>query len=200
MGATATAMRAERPEAMMPGTYMRPRQAKKATVAAVATVRDARASMRARRFDTAALMERMPSHFDVREAVMVNAFIASCVVALGGIQEPPCLRFRIRPCVYKKKHGRHPLLQHKMQSLSGEQIMFGWRPCRPDMSGPTRGSVWIVYGHKKRPGMYRALTDAPRDRLTILYCSTAKLGKNFGLCKFFVRFFQKKAQHLSCCA
>ena len=88
MGATATAMRAVRPETMMPGTCMRPRQAKKATVAAVATVRNARASMRARRFDTAALMERMPSHFDVREAVMVNAFIASLIVALAGIQEP----------------------------------------------------------------------------------------------------------------
>ena len=139
----------------MPGTCMRPRQAKKATVAAVATVRDARASMRARRLDTAALprlmAERMPSHFDVREAVMVNAFIASFFVALAGIQEPAYLRFRIRPCVYKKKHGRHPLLQKTMQSLSGsKEFSDGGRVdriCR----GPARGSVWIVYGHKKSP-------------------------------------------------
>ena len=137
-GAIATAMRAESPEMTMPGTCMRPRQAKKATVAAVATVRDARASMRARRFDTAALprlmAERMPSHFDVREAVMVNAFIASFFVALAGIQEPAYLRFRIRPCVYKK--ARPPSVATKNDAVPvREQRIFGWRPCRPDMSG-----------------------------------------------------------------
>lgn len=83
-GAIATAMRAERPEMTMPGTCMRPRQAKKATVAAVATVRLARTSMRVRRLDTAALMERMPSRIDVREAGIVNAFIASVSFTQGS--------------------------------------------------------------------------------------------------------------------
>ena len=83
-GAIATAMRAESPEMTMPGTCMRPRQAKKATVAAVATVRLARTSMRFLRLDTVALprlmAERMHPLIDTRDAGMVNAFIASMVL------------------------------------------------------------------------------------------------------------------------
>lgn len=80
IGATATAMRAVRPEAMMPGTYIAPRQAKRATVATEAVMIDERTSIRARRFDTVALMERMHPLIDTRDAGMVNAFIASVVL------------------------------------------------------------------------------------------------------------------------
>ena len=86
--AIATAMRAERPEMTMPGTCMRPRQAKKATVAAVATVRLARTSMRFLRLDTVArpklIAARMHPLIDTRDAGMVNAFIASVSFEQGS--------------------------------------------------------------------------------------------------------------------
>ena len=68
----------------MPGTYIAPRQAKRATVATEAVMIDERTSIRVRRFDTVALMERMHSRIDGREAGMVNAFIASVSFEQGS--------------------------------------------------------------------------------------------------------------------
>ena len=88
MGASAAAESAVSPEIRTPGNDCRPRQKKSEAVAATATERHVRASIRLRRLDTVALMERMHPLIDTRDAGIVNAFIASLIVALAGIQEP----------------------------------------------------------------------------------------------------------------
>lgn len=87
-GAMATAERAASPETIMPGTYIAPIKRNIATVEIVPKDTHRRREIRVRRLDTVALMERMRSRIDGREAGIVNAFIASGIVSKAVVKTP----------------------------------------------------------------------------------------------------------------
>ena len=118
----ATAVMAVSPETTMPGTYIAPINRNMATVEIVPAEMHPWWEIRVRKLDTVAppslIAVRVSSRIDMREAGMVNAFIASCFVAFGCVQGQP-FPFFGSGHAGKKEHDRHPLLQNTMQSVPG---------------------------------------------------------------------------------
>lgn len=150
----ATAVSAVSPETMMPGTYIAPIKRNMATVEIVPADTHRLWEIRVRRLDTAVLPKliavRVSSRIDRREAGRVNAFIASCFVALGWIQGQP---FPFIGTGHADKKSTTAIRCNKTRcSPFPEHRIFGWRPCMGHMlPEPARGSGMVRYGHKKSP-------------------------------------------------
>ncbi len=158
MGVIARAAAAAIAVMMMAGAHARASAAMKPRVKREAAVRQSGAPMRLRRLDTVALMERMRSRIDWREAGILNAFIAFRGLSKAVVKTPKRL-----PIPLLK-----PLTVSRCRAL--KEIRYGSRRngcfimsavCMP----PERGDCGA--GIKKARSI-RAITDARRNSQSLL--------------------------------
>ncbi len=172
MGVIARAAAAAIAVMMMAGAHARASAAMKPSVNREAAVRQSGAPMRLRRLDTVALMERMRSRIDWREAGILNAFIAFGIVSKAVVKTPKRLPI--------------PLLtipdSIPSPSTKRNSVWQSLRLCHYVCSLHVSVEKRLRSGIKKARSI-RAITVARRDsQILSEIVSTAKLGNNFGMC------------------